>query len=198
MNKSKTFFLIIISLFIIFSFSVLFTSYSGLNQLNNTSQAEKNNFPVLKTKIGLRADITEPTQSLANSRLIIPKINADYQIRTDTVNKYNSVYHYPNSVLPGEKGECGLLGHRTTFSAPFKKLNTLKIGDEVIIEDLVSSKKYIYQVTSNGDDIRWDYKTKPIQFSKGGESRLMLVTCYRPGKKTGAWVTHCKLVSVSN
>lgn len=197
MSKSKTFLLILISLFIIFSFSVLVTSYSGINESTNSQPKEKES-PTLKTSMGIQAETSHITSSLENARLVIPKINANYHIRTDTVNKYNSVYHYSNSVLPGENGECGILGHRTTFSAPFRKLHTLNPGDEVIIEDLVASKKYIYQVTSNGDDIRWDYKTNPVQFSQDGEARLILITCYRPAKKTAAWVTHCKLVSVSN
>ncbi|HHT18369.1 MAG TPA: sortase, partial [Methanobacterium sp.] len=59
-------------------------------------------------------------------------------------------------------------------------------------------KKFVYQVTSNGDDIRWDYKTNPIRFSQEGEARLLIVTCYPPGRKQAAWITHFKLVSSSD
>jgi sortase A len=114
------------------------------------------------------------------------------------VNAYNAVYHYPESVYPGQPGECGILGHRTTYSGLFKNLGTLQIGDKVIIVDTVMKKRYTYEVTSNGDDIRWDYKTNPVRFSQEGEARLMLMTCYPPGKKEAAFITHCKLVSTED
>lgn len=132
-----------------------------------------------------------------SQRLVIPKIGVDAAIRSDTVNSYNAVYHYPESVEPGQNGECGFLSHRTTYSGLFGKLGSLKIGDEVIIKDYGLSKKYIYKVTSNGKDIRWDYKENPIDFDQSGEARLLLVTCYPPGKKQAAYICHCKLVSTT-
>ena len=111
-------------------------------------------------------------------KLLIPKINLECRMRSDTVNAYDSVYHYPESVYPGENGECGLMGHRTMYSAPFGKIDQLETGDLVIINDFLTSKKYIYKVVSNGNDIRWDYKENPIKFEQGGEPRLILVTCH--------------------
>lgn len=55
--------------------------------------------------------------------------------------------------------------------------------------------KYTYSVTSNGKDIRWDYKTNPIKFTHSGTARLFLVTCYPPGYEKAAFITHCKLIS---
>jgi len=78
----------------------------------------------------------------------------DATIRSDTVNAYNSIYHYPESVNPGQSGECEFLSHRTKYSGLFGKLGSLKVGDEVIVKDYSSNKKYIYKVTSNGNDIR--------------------------------------------
>ncbi|MGF7118079.1 class E sortase [Methanobacterium oryzae] len=136
--------------------------------------------------------------SIINAELIIPKLGIEGIIRSDTVNGYNTVYHYSESVNPGENGECGLLSHRTKYSGLFGKLGTLKVGDTVIINDYTNSKKYVYKVTSNGNDIRWDYKENPIQFEHGGEARLLLITCYPPGKKQAAYITHCKLVSTTS
>jgi len=130
--------------------------------------------------------------------LVIPKLGVDCTIRSDTVNAYNAVYHYPESAAPGQPGECGILGHRTTYSGLFKNLGSLQVGDKVIIIDTVMKKKYTYSVTSNGDDIRWDYKTNPVRFAQEGEARLMLMTCYPPGKKEAAFITHCKLISTDD
>ena len=138
------------------------------------------------------------TGSATRCVLVIPKISVTGQIRSDTVNDYNAVYHYPESVNPGKSGECGLLSHRTSYSGLFGKLGSLNVGDEVIINDYSSSKKYSYKVTSNGNDIRWDYKQNPISFNKSGDARLLLITCYPPGKKEAAYITHCKLESTTS
>lgn len=130
--------------------------------------------------------------------LVIPKLGVNCTIRSDTVNAYNAVYHYPESAMPGQPGECGILGHRTTYSGLFENLGTLEVGDQVIIVDSVMKKKYTYSVTSNGNDIRWDYKTNPVTFALDGKARLMLMTCYPPGKKEAAFITHCELVSTDN
>jgi sortase A len=135
--------------------------------------------------------------AMTNGELIIPKLDVDCTIRSDTVNAYDSVYHYPESATYGQPGECAILGHRTTYSGIFKNIGDLEPGDEIIVKDLILKKKYTYQVTSNGDDIRWDYKSNPIRFSLEGEKRLLLMTCYPPGEKSAAWITHCKLKSTS-
>jgi sortase A len=134
-------------------------------------------------------------RSFLNAQLIIPKLGVNCNIRSDTVNAYNAVYHYSQSANPGQPGECGLLGHRTNYSGLVRNIGSLSPGDQVIIKDFTSKKKYVYQVTSNGDDIRWDYKTNPVRFAQEGQARLLLMTCYPPGKKEAAWITHCKLVS---
>jgi len=141
--------------------------------------------------------ISSGSSNNINASLIIPKIGVNGQIRSDTVNGYNTVYHFPESVDPGQSGECGLLSHRTKYSGLFGKIGTLKVGDKVIIIDYTNFKKYTYQVTSNGNDIRWDYKENPIQFETRGDARLMLITCYPPGRKQAAYICHCKLVSTT-
>jgi sortase A len=127
--------------------------------------------------------------------LDIPSIGANFGIRSDTVNAYDSVYHYSKSVYPGENGKSGLMGHHTHYSAPFMNINLLKKGDKIIINDFLTLKKYIYTVNYNGD-IKWDYKVNPIQFEHNGGKKLILVTCYPPGFMKGAWIVHSKLTSI--
>ena len=64
----------------------------------------------------------------------------------------------------------------------------------MIITDYLTQKKYVYEVTSNGD-IKTDYKTNPVQFP-GGTFELTLVTCYPPGLQEAAYMTNLKLVAV--
>lgn len=173
---------------------------AGYQQMENVTKAQKS-VKDYQERMSNPVDALDPTDfsnAYMNAQLTIPKLNITAALRSDTVNAYNSVYHYPASVMPGEPGECGILGHRTKYSGLFKNIASLKVGDQAIIKDFTKKKKYVYQVTSNGNDIRWDYKTNPIRFSQEGEVRLLIVTCYPPGRKQAAWITHFKLVSSSD
>lgn len=131
-------------------------------------------------------------------KLSIPRLGLNSSIRDDTVNANYAVYHYPGSVRPGKSGECGLLGHRTSYTSPFAYIRILTPGDMVYIYDEGNKKIFNYIVVSNGRDIRYDYKRNPIKFQNSGTPRLLLVTCYPPGTTRAAWITHCDLNSVSS
>jgi sortase A len=40
--------------------------------------------------------------------------------------------HYDGTALPGQTGTFGVAGHRTTYAAPFRKLDELRKGDRII------------------------------------------------------------------
>lgn len=193
----------IISILIILSCVItsLFILMAILDQLPQVYSAQKS-LKNYKERMGDPVDALDPFTTggsqLVTGELIIPKLEVDCWIRTDTVNAYDSVYHYPQSAAYGQPGECGILGHRTTYSGIFSRIGELEPGDQVIIKDLILEKKYVYEVTSNGNDIRWDYKTNPVRFALEGERRLLLMTCYPPGEKSAVFITHCKLVSSSS
>jgi sortase A len=42
--------------------------------------------------------------------------------------------HMPGTALPGEVGNVVLSGHRTTYGAPFQRLDELDPGDAVVLE----------------------------------------------------------------
>jgi sortase A len=124
---------------------------AGFQQMQNVTKAQKS-LKDYQEKMSNPVDALDPsdfTSSYINAQLIIPKLNVSATIRSDTVNAYNAVYHYPASVMPGKPGECGILGHRTTYSGLFTNIASLKVGDQAIIKDFSQRKKYVYQVTSN-------------------------------------------------
>jgi len=173
---------------------------AGYQQMKNVTKAQ-NAVKEYKERMSNPVNALDPSDfsgSYMNAQLYIPKLNVVAAIRSDTVNGYNIVYHYPESVMPGKPGECGILGHRTKYSGLFTNIASLKPGDKAIIRDFIQRKKFVYQVTSNGDDIRWDYETNPVRFSQEGKARLLILTCYPPGRKQAAWITHFKLVSSSD
>jgi sortase A len=79
--------------------------------------------------------------------------------------------HYPRTPLPGQAGNAAVAGHRTTYGAPFYRLNELAPGDEIFVS------------TRDGT---WDYK---VMFSSDvspsdvavldptPDNRLTLTTC---------------------
>jgi sortase A len=54
--------------------------------------------------------------------------------------------HYPDTPLPGQNGNIGIAGHRTTYGAPFFRIDELAAGDEVILTSS-SGGRFVYRVT---------------------------------------------------
>ena len=50
---------------------------------------------------------------------------------TDTSSLRKGPGHYPGTPLPGAHGTVAIAGHRTTYGAPFRRLNQLSRGDRV-------------------------------------------------------------------
>jgi sortase A len=72
----------------------------------------------------------------AIGRLKIPQIHANYVMveGTDAAPLRKGPGHYPETPFPGMPGTVGVAGHRTTYLAPFNKLDKLRKGDEVRLE----------------------------------------------------------------
>jgi sortase A len=72
----------------------------------------------------------------AIGRLRIPHVHANFVMVEGT---YAGALrkgpgHYPETPLPGMPGTVAVAGHRTTYLAPFNKLDKLRQGDEVRLE----------------------------------------------------------------
>jgi sortase A len=52
--------------------------------------------------------------------------------------------HYPETALPGQVGNFSVAGHRTTYLAPFSKLDKLQAGDAIVLE--TKTKWFTYTV----------------------------------------------------
>lgn len=109
-------------------------------------------------------------------RLIIPAINLD-EIVYEGVSRrvlMSGPGHLTSSSFPGEKGNCVVSGHRVTFGGPFRRLNLLKVGDEVKVQD--KKKTYIYKVI-------WIKRVKPSETWVAAPTEipsLTLTTCDPP------------------
>ncbi|MER7465444.1 class E sortase [Streptomyces sp. NPDC097981] len=54
------------------------------------------------------------------------------------------VGHYPGTAQPGAEGNFALAGHRNTHGEPFRYINRLRAGDELIVD--VRGQRYTYVV----------------------------------------------------
>jgi sortase A len=52
---------------------------------------------------------------------------------TDTDSLRHGPGHYPANPLPGAPGTVAIAGHRTTYGAPFRKLDKLRKGDKIVV-----------------------------------------------------------------
>ncbi len=73
----------------------------------------------------------------AIGRMVIPKIGVDtvmvqgdFQGRSDRYLR-KGPGHWPETPLPGEGGSVVVSGHRSTYGAPFRKIDQLAPGDEI-------------------------------------------------------------------
>jgi|1186.fasta_scaffold124480_1 sortase A len=69
-------------------------------------------------------------------RIRIPAIGVSQVIvqGTDTDDLRKGPGHYPSTPLPGAPGTVGIAGHRTTYGAPFRRVNQLHKGDRITVQ----------------------------------------------------------------
>jgi sortase A len=75
----------------------------------------------------------------------IPRIGVDKVVveGTSTADLRKGPGHYAGMPLPGQIGNAGIAGHRTTYGAPFADLDQLLQGDLVQVETLAGTFDYI-------------------------------------------------------
>jgi len=84
----------------------------------------------------------------ATFKITIPKINSSWvgYEGTNIPSLKRGPGHYIVTPKPGELGTCVIAGHRTTYGAPFNRVDQLVNGDQIIIET-PDGKQFIYLVT---------------------------------------------------
>ncbi len=67
---------------------------------------------------------------------------------TDTSSLQKGPGHYPDTDLPGQDGTVGIAGHRTTYLAPFRHIDSMKTGDLITVEMPYATFVYAVEKTS--------------------------------------------------
>ncbi|HZQ57531.1 MAG TPA: class E sortase [Acidimicrobiales bacterium] len=79
--------------------------------------------------------------------------------------------HYPRTPLPGQAGNAAIAGHRTTYGAPFYRLNELAPGDDIFVS--TRDGTFDYHVMFSHDVSPSDVSV----LNATTDNRLTLTTC---------------------
>jgi sortase A len=110
----------------------------------------------------------------AIGRIRIPRIGASYVVvqGTDTGSLRKGPGHYPSTPLPGIHGTVAIAGHRTTYLAPFRHIDSLRRGDPIVLEMPYGRFTYRVERTRVVPASAW-WITRPV-----GHDRLVLSACH--------------------
>lgn len=129
----------------------------------------------------------------ALTRLQIPSLDLDTVVVEGTTPAAlrAGAGHYPKTVLPGEKGNVAIAGHRTTYGRPFNRMDDLRPGDEIVLTTPIG--KHTYEVTGKPFVVSPNDWTPITDFPKGG-SFLTLTSCHPEGSAAYRIVVRAELV----
>ena len=116
----------------------------------------------------------QPLEGDAIGRISIPSIGvSEFVVEgTDTANLRKGPGHYPSTPLPGERGTAAIAGHRTTYGAPFRRLDDLRPGRRVAVD--LPYGRFLYAV----ERVRVVDDQDLSVLRRVGHDRLVLTACH--------------------
>lgn len=135
------------------------------------------------------------------TRLKIPKLGVDVLVveGTTLAALKAGAGHYPETPLPGESGNVGIAGHRTTYGRPFNQLDRMTAGDKVLLITPFAQYTYAVVPAFGGHPNPWP--TRPDDFGVvaqtgvlGSGHWLTLTTCHPKGSAAQRLILRLKLV----
>lgn len=106
------------------------------------------------------------------TRLDLDAIVVELEGLGDTYNLKRGPGHIPGTAYPGQPGNCVISGHRTTYGAPFRHIDELGPGDEIVLE--TAEARYIYVVYEQ----RVVLPTDLTVLEQGEECEVTLTACH--------------------
>jgi sortase A len=125
-----------------------------------------------------------PGNGEASARIRIPAIGVDeivvFGVSVEDLRKGPGLYDF--APLPGQPGNAAIAGHRTTYGAPFHRLDELRPDDEIIVQTLQGT--FTYRVFGHGaeEGEQVGYFIVPPTavevLNDQGDNRLTLTACH--------------------
>ncbi|MEA3216359.1 MAG: sortase, partial [Acidimicrobiia bacterium] len=137
-------------------------------------------------------DLVSPQPGEAMAVIHIPKIKVERRVveGTEVDDLRKGPGHYPGTPLPGQTGNAAIAGHRTTYGAPFNRIDELAPGDEISIQTVQGTA--VYQVDTPPVVVS---PTQVEVLRDFGDSRLTLTSCHPKLSAAQRMVVTAKLVS---
>jgi sortase A len=131
------------------------------------------------------ADLPPPERGEPIGSISIPDIGADFFILEGVELRWleQGPGHFPQTPLPGQAGNAALAGHRTTYAAPFHRLDELEPGDQITVETLQGTFTYavLPQPGDGSEPPSGHYVVGPYAteiLDDKGDNRLTLMACH--------------------
>jgi sortase A len=131
----------------------------------------------------------------AFGRISIPKLHRSYVVVQGTRegDLRKGPGHYPGTSFPGMGGTIAIAGHRTTYLAPFRTINQLKPGDQIILRMPYGTLTYAVEKTQIVPPTAlWITRRVP------GKERLVLSACHPLYSASHRIVVFARLASTSS
>ena len=92
---------------------------------------------------------SDPAEGEPVGDIRIPRIGINQIVveGTNTPDLRKGPGHYVGTPLPGENGNASIAGHRTTYGHPFYNLDSVKVGDPVVLTTLQGI--FVYDTTKS-------------------------------------------------
>lgn len=115
---------------------------------STTIPAAGGTIPVLEAELAEKL-FREGGEAIA--RINIPKIRVNKIVvqGVQVEDLRNGPGHYRATVFPGQEGNSGIAGHRTTYGAPFNRIDELVPGDEIRVTTVQG--EHLYRVLPAGE-----------------------------------------------
>ena len=125
----------------------------------------------------------EPAIGTGVAVLLIPALGSDYsKVVVEGVGREDlkrGPGHYPGTAMPGEVGNLVISGHRTTYGAPFSRLDELQAGDPVVVE--TRDSWFVYAVTTHQivrpDQVEVTFAVPGDEAATPTRAVLTMITC---------------------
>jgi len=129
----------------------------------------------------------------ALGRLRIPRLDLDMVVvqGTDEESLKKGPGHYPYSFLPGENRLIYIAGHRTTYAAPFSRIDRLRKGDRVTMELPYATVEY--RITGH----RIVPATATQVLRSGRKEVLALQACHPRFFASQRWIAYAAPVKIT-
>lgn len=163
----------------------------------------------VETRVGILADRFAASDEVSTGRGIgqikIPAIDLDSTVveGTDTASLQRGPGHFTaspeasvrrrgdGSAFPGQGKTVGIAGHRTTYAAPFNRLDDLERGDEITLE--MPYATFVYEV----QEIEIVEPTEISVVRNVGYERLVLSACHPLYSAAQRIITFARLREIS-